>query len=568
MYIDIVPNRNSPPAILLRESIRDGVKIRKRTLANLSALSLEQAYAIRRVLKEEAVHSGEPWFDIIRSRPHGHVAAVLTAMKRLRLDQLLGGRPCREKDLIKAMLVSRILRPNSKLATTRTWGHTTLGESLGVEGATEDELYAALDWLFERQEPIEGRLAKRHLREGGRVLYDLSSSYFEGTTCPLAARGYNRDGKQGKLQVNYGLMTNPQGCPVALSVFAGNISDPQTLLSQVDSLQGRFALDSVILVGDRGMISQRQIDELKQRPGMSWITAVKSGTIRQLLGEGAIQLDLFDERNLFELQHPDFPGERLIACRNPQLARLRTHKRDSLIEATCKELERVRGMVQAGRLKAADKIGVRVGRVINKYKVAKHFQLEIEAGRFEFRIDADKVAAEAALDGLYVIRAEAEHNPDSADDLVRHYKGLSRVEQAFRSLKGVDLQIRPIYHRLENRVRAHLFLCMLAYYVKWHLLEAWRPLLFSDEEQERKAEQNPVAPARRSASAERKAASKQTAEGVPVHSFGTLIDNLATIVRNTCRRIGATTNEPCFILDTRQLPQQENAYNLLLSIGL
>lgn len=466
MYIDIVPNRNSRPAILLRESVREGKRIIKRTLANLSALSLQQAEAIRAVLKGEALASAEGPFEIIRSRPHGAVKAITAAMSRLRFSTLLDRKPSQERDLVLAMIAARVLEPQSKLATSRSWGHSTLGESFGVEGADENALYAALDWLLERQDSIEQRLAKRHLEDGARVLYDLSSSYFEGACCPLAQRGYSRDGKTGTLQVNYGLLTDARGCPVSLSVFAGNTSDPQTVLPQIEKLQEDFALESVILVGDRGMISQKQIATLNEQTGVEWISALKSGAIRKLVDAGCIQMDLFDERNLFEFAHADYPGERLIVCRNPQLAELRTHKRRCLLEATVEALETVKRMVTHGRLKEAEKIGVRVGRVINKYKVAKHFVLEIEAGQFSFRIDEDKVAAEAALDGLYVIRTSLPSAQVSSADTVRHYKSLSAVERAFRSLKSDDLQIRPIHHHSANRVRAHLFLCMLAYYVK------------------------------------------------------------------------------------------------------
>jgi hypothetical protein len=375
MYIDIVPNRKSPPAILLRESIRQGGKILKRTLANLSSLSIEQAEAIRAVLKGKVMAPIDEVFEVLRSRSHGAVQAIGSAMKRLRLATLLDRKGSPERDVVLAMIAARVLDPQSKLATARSWEHSTLGEWFGVQGADEDALYAAMDWLLERQDVIEQRLAKRHLSEGARVLYDLSSSYVEGVCCPLAQRGYSRDGKKGTLQINYGLLTDARGCPVSISVFEGNTSDPATLLPQVDRLQRDFALREVILVGDRGMISQRQVDALRERPGegMQWITALKSGAIRKLLDTGAIQMDLFDERNLFEFTHADFPGERLVVCRNPQLAKLRTHKRRELLAATVEELTAVQRMVANGRLKDKEKIGVRVGRVLNKYKMAKHF---------------------------------------------------------------------------------------------------------------------------------------------------------------------------------------------------
>jgi hypothetical protein len=420
MYIDIVPNRNSPPAILLRESIRQGKKIVKRTLANLSSLTLEQAHAIRRILKNEQLVQPEDHFTILKSRAHGHVEAVLLTIRKLGLDKLIASRRCQERDLVIAMIASRILGPESKLALSRSWENTTLGELLEVEGTDEDTLYAAMDWLYERQQQIEKKLAQRHLQAGGRVLYDLSSSYFEGTKCPLAARGYNRDQKKGKLQVNYGLLTDERGCPVSITAFPGNTSDPETLLPQVERLRGTFNLQSVVLVGDRGMISQKQIDSLQGQAGVEWITALKSGGIRKLKEAEAIQLSLFDERNLFELTYPDYPGEKLVVCRNPDLAYRRQHKREALLQATSEALGKIQGMVARGRLKTADKIGVRVGRVINQYKMAKHFKLAIEDNHFHFEIDAETVSEEAALDGIYVIRTSL-IDELSAQDAVRHY---------------------------------------------------------------------------------------------------------------------------------------------------
>jgi transposase len=565
MYIDIVPNRKSPPAILLRESTRQGKKIVKRTIANLSSLSIAQAESIRRILKGEKLVKPEEHFDILRSPAHGHVDAVLVTIRRLGLDKMIGSRRSKERDLVVAMIASRILCPQSKLALTRDWGNTTLGEMLGVEEADDEALYAAMDWLYEHQDAIEKRLAARHLQEGGRVLYDLSSSYFEGEKCPLAARGYSRDQKKGKLQVNYGLLTDDRGCPVSISAFSGNTTDPKTLMPQVERLQGAFNLKSVVLVGDRGMISQKQVDELKGQSGVEWITALKTGAIRKLMDAQAIQLTLFDERNLFELIHPDFPGEKLVACRNPELAHRRKHKRNDLLRATSEELEKVQGMIERGYLKDAEKIGVRIGKVINRYKMAKHFKLEIAERQFSFGIDTEKVNAEAALDGIYVIRTSLGEKL-SAADAVRHYKALSQVERAFRSIKTMDLEIRPIRHYQEQRVRTHLFLCMLAYYVKWHMMEAWRPLLFADEEQQAKQTRDPVAPAKRSAAAEEKAKSKQLPDGSPAHSFQTLLRNLASIVRSTCRSKDTDAGTPTFIIDTQQTPNQKKAFQLLKEI--
>lgn len=568
MYIDIVPNRNSPPAILLRKSVREGKRIVKQTIANLSELSLEQAEAIRAVLKGKQLAAAEELFEIIRSRTHGAVQAIRAAMMRLRLASLLGRERCRERDLVLAMIAARVLDPQSKLATARSWHHSTLGELFEAGDADEDELYAALDWLLARQDVIEQRLAKRHLVDGARVLYDLSSSYFEGRCCPLAKRGHSRDGKKGKLQVNYGLLTDARGCPVAISVFPGNSGDPTTLLEQVDALQGRFALTSVIIVGDRGMISQKQIDALREREGVQWIAALKTGGIRKLVDAGGIQMGLFDERNLYECTHEEFPGERLIVCRNPELAEHCAAKRQALLEATVRKLETVQRMVANGRLKDPEKIGVRAGRVINKYKVAKHFVLEIEAQRFAFHIDDAQVAEEAALDGLYVIRTPLPATQLSSDDAVRYYKDLGQVESAFRTLKSDHLKVRPIHHRTEERVRAHLLLCMLAYYVTWHMREAWRPLLFADTERERRAERDPVAPATRSDAALEKLATKTLPNGSPAHSFRTLLNELGTIVRNTCRRRHADASEATFDIDTTPNAKQRDALALINAIRL
>ena len=487
-------------------------------------------------------------------------------MQRLGFAVLLASRPSPERALVMALVAARVLAPESKLATTRWWHTTTLPADLGVADADEDACYAAMDWLLARQARIEQKLAARHLQSGGLVLYDLTSSYFEGTTCPLAAFGHDRDGKAGKLQVNYGLLSDARGCPVAVSVFPGNTGDPTTLLPEVERVRAEFRIEQLVLVGDRGMISQTQITALQPLPGVDWITALKSGAIRDLVSGGHLQLGLFDERNLFELAAPDFPGERLVACRNPELAHLRAHKREALLAATTKELERVRGMVARGRLKGQDAIGVRVGKVVNKYKVAKHFRLDIQAASFAFQVDPASVAAEAALDGLYVLRTSVPAARLDAAETVRSYKRLSQVERAFRALKTVDLKVRPIYHRLEDRVRAHIFLCLLAYYVEWHLLEAWRPLLFADEAQDAKTTRDPVAPATRSEAALRKVHTKLLDDGTMVHSFRTLLTELSGIVRNVCRRHGAEADEPTFTILTTPNAKQQRAYDLLETI--
>lgn len=568
MHIDIVPNRNSPPAVLLRESFREGKKVRKRTLANLSSLSAEQVDAIRRALKGERLLPVCELFETTHSFHHGHVQAVRTAMRRLGFESLLASRPCRERDLILAMVTAQILEPDSKLATTRWWHTTTLPATLGVADADEDDFYEALDWLGTRQEHIEKKLAARHLRNDGLVLYDLTSSYFEGKTCPLAALGHNRDGKKGKLQVNYGLLTDGRGCPVAVSVFDGNTADPKTLLPQVEKLRETFGIDRMVLAGDRGMIAQKQIDVLKHLQGVDWITALKTGAIRDLVLGGHVQLGLFDERNLFELTHPDFPGERLVACRNPALGKLRAHKRQSLLDATVKELDKVRAMVVRGTLKGEGAIGVRVGKVINKYKVSKHVRVELVDNAFSFSLDNESIAQEAALDGIYVIRTSVPKNRISPEDAVRSYKLLSQVERAFRSLKTIDLEVRPIRHHLETRVKAHIFLCVLAQYVVHHMIEAWRPLLFCDEDQAAKKIRDPVAPATRSPEAMEKLTSKVLDDGTAVHSFQTLLKQLSTIVRNVCRPPGASSDANTFEVTTTPTAEQQRAYDLLEAIAV
>jgi len=566
MHIHVVPNRGSTPTVLLRESFREGTKVRKRTLANLSSLSPAQVDAIRAVLNGEPLAPVQKVFEVVGSLHHGHVLAVLTAMQRLGFESLVASRPSPERSLAVAMVAARILEPRSKLATTRWWHDTTLPEMLGVADATEKDLYEAMDWLLERQPHIERKLAGRHLTRGGLVLYDLSSSYFEGTKCPLAALGYNRDGKRGKLQVNYGLLTDRRGCPVAVSVFKGNTNDPKTLLPQVHKVRQDFGIEEMVLVGDRGMISQKQIDELSSMKGVEWITALRTEAIRGLVESKVIQMGLFDERGLFELTHPDFPGERLVACRNPELAKARSYKRQALLRATLEDCQRIQGMVARGTLRGEANIGVRVGKVVNKYKVAKHLRLDIRDDTFAASIDEESVAAEAALDGIYVLRTRLPADRLSADDTVRTYKLLSNVERAFRSFKTVDLDVRPIHHRLENRVRAHIFLCMLAEYVRWHMQEAWRPLLFCDEDQEAKATRHPVAPARRSAEASRKTSEKTLEDGTTVHSFRTLLNHLRTVVRNRCRRPDSAT--ATIDVDTTPGPEHRRAFELLESIAL
>jgi transposase len=566
MHIDGVPNRTSRPTYLLRESYREGKKVRKRTLANLSALSDEQIEAIRAVLSGQSVRPVEELWQTTRSRSHGAVQAVRVAMQRLGFESLLASRCSAERDAVCAMVAARIVCPHTKLATTRWWHTTTLAEEYGVVEADETDLYAAMDWLLERQGAIEKKLAARHLSEGALALYDLSSSYFEGRCCPLAKIGYSRDRKRHTPQVNYGLMTTRGGCPVAISVYEGNTADASTLMPQVKQLREQFGLERLVLVGDRGMISHKAIESLRSLDGLAWITALKSGQIRALVQGGTLQLGLFDERNLFEFSHPDFPHERLVACRNEALGRLRAHKREALLAATEKELEKVRARIENGSLAGRDKIGVRVGKVVNKYKVGKHFALTIEEHGFEFERLKTQIAAEAALDGLYVIRTSVAKKQMTSAEAVRSYKALAEVERAFRSMKTIDLHIRPIHHHLEGRVRAHIFLCMLAYYVEWHMREAWRELQFADEDLERKKHRDPVAPAKRSAAALEKVATRTLQDGSPVHSFRTLLAELSTIVRNTCEaRLGQRSGST-FHMTTTPNPAQDRALRLLQQI--
>jgi transposase len=566
MHIDVVPNRGSAPAILLRESYREGKKVRKRTLANLSSLPRHQVDALRRLLKGVPLVAAGDLFEITRSWHHGAVQAVLTAMKGLGFGEVIASRPCRERQLVMGMVAARVLDAQSKLATTRSWGTTTLPDELGIADATEDELYDAMDWLLERQDRIEQRLAVRHLDEDSLVLYDLSSTYFEGKTCPLATLGYNRDGKAGKLQVNFGLVTNREGCPVGVSVHSGNTGDPKTLLPQLRRIREVFGVHRLVMVGDRGMISQKQIDVLIEDGSVDWISALRSVSIAKLRQSGALQMGLFDKRNLFELSHPDYPHERLIACRNEALAKLRNHKRNELIEATRKELDRIKQRVERGRLKGRGSIGIAAGRVINRYKVAKHFHLHIEDDRMRYELRQSRVAAEAALDGVYIIRTSVPKEKMSADDAVRNYKRLTGIERAFRGMKTMDIKVRPVHHRLGDRVRSHIFLCMLAYYVEWHLVNAWRSLLFADEDLETKDRRDPVAPARRSDAAEGKAASHTLADGSPAHSLRTLLKDLASIVRNRCHRKGAAATEATFEMTTVPSEKQRRALELAETI--
>jgi transposase len=566
MHIHVVPNRGSPPTVLLRESYREGSKVGKRTLANLSSLSAAQIEAIRAALRGEALQPVAQGLEIIASHPHGHVQAVDAAMQRLGLASVIASKAGRERDRVLAMVASRIVAPHTKLATTRWWHTTTLAEDFGVADADEDDLYAAMDWLLARQDTIQKKLAARHLSAGSLVLYDLTSSYFEGTTCPLAKLGYSRDGRKGTLQVNYGLLTDVRGRPVAVSVYEGNVGDSLTLMPEVARLRQSFGVEQLVMVGDRGMISQKSIEQMRQIDGIGWISALKNASIRALVEQGQLQLGLFDERNLLEISSPEYPGERLVACRNPQLAKLRMHKREDLLASTELNLDRIKARVDAGKLAGADQIGLRVGKVVNQYKVGKHFELDIGESSFTFARKRDSIAAEAALDGIYIIRTSVSAAQMDAPDCVRNYKALANVERAFRSLKTIDLKVRPIHHRTADRVRAHILLCMLAYYVEWHMREAWRELMFADPDQQAKATRDPVAPAKRSKAALAKVARHTLEDGTPAHSFASLLEELATIVRNTCRTPHAGSDAPTFEILTTPNAKQQRALELLQQI--
>jgi len=570
MYIAVVPNRNSPPAVLLREGWREGNKTRQRTLANLSDWPQQKIATLRRLLRDEPMISLHDRFTTQKSLPHGHVEAVLAIIRKLELESLISSQPCRERDLVVAMIVQRLIAPVSKLATTRQWHSTTLAEELGVAEATEDDLYAAMDWLGERQERIEKKLAARHLHEDGLVLYDVSSSFYEGRTCPLAKFGHNRDDKQGLPIIVYGVMTNGEGCPVAVSVYAGNTGDPTTVAEQIDKLREKFGLERVVMVGDRGMLTQPQIDKLKLHAGLGWITALKSTAIRQLVEQGALQLSLLDDKNLAEISAPEYPGERLMVCHNPILEEQRQRKRKALLEATEKSLQKIVQEVVRRKKKplSAAAIGMKVGKVLGRYKMAKHFECRIDEGSFAWSRRAEAITQEENLDGIYVLRTSEPAARLSAEDTVRSYKSLAEVERAFRCLKGIDLLVRPIRHRTEERVPAHIFLCVLAYYVEWHLRRAWAPLLFEDEERwQQRQHRDPVRSAQPSASAQQKKQSHETAEGLPVHSFRTLIAELASRARVTFALKPQNAEEEKTNLTFQQVPQpttvQARAYELI-----
>jgi transposase len=568
MYIDIVPNRSSPPAVLLRESWREGTRTHKRTVANLSALPMAQVELIRRVLKGEELVPADDAFEIVRARPHGHVAAVVGTLQRLGIPELLSTRKHPKRQWVLAMIAARILEPCSKLATAQKLDpdafSNSLGEVLGVEGAEADDLYEALDWLHQGQARIEKKLAARHLREGERVLWDVTPVPFESHACELAAWGRPKKGGRSQRQVLFGLLATPQGVPVAVEVFPGNTGDPDTVGAALDRLQERFGLGRVTLVGDRGMITDARIDQELRPRGVDWITALRAPTIKKLMKEGPLQLSLFDERDLAEIRSTDFPGERLVACRNPLLAEDRARKREELLQATEAKLAKVQARTRRPRqpLRGEDAIGVEVGKVLGASRVAKHFRYRIAEDSFTFERKASSIEAEAALDGIYVIRTNVPEAELGAEEVVRAYKDLSEVEQAFRVMKGFALEVGPIRHRLEERVRAHVFLCMLARYVRWHMEQALAPLLLTDHDPQgaQACRSSIVAPARRSRAGERKVRRQRTDEGDPARSFETLMADLKTLTKNETRVEGT---EVTFDKYARPTPLQEQAFRLL-----
>jgi transposase len=539
--------------------------VRKRTLANLTCLPPEAIEAIKQTLRGSKLVPCDQAFAIERSIPHGHVKAILGTIRKIGLDTIIASRRSRQRDLVVAMIAERLLHGCSKLASTRLWHTTTLAEELSVQDADVDELYEAMDWLLDRQERIEKKLAGRHLGEGAQVFYDVSSSYYEGHTCPLARHGHNRDGKKGRPIIVYGALTDGDGCPVAIEVYPGNTGDPSTVGDQVNKLRERFGISRVVLVGDRGMLTQTQIEKLKAYPQLGWISALRSGSIRKLVENKELQFSLFDKRDLAEIRSDEFPGERLVACFNPLLADERARKRKELLAATEEKLQRIASEV-ARRTKTPllkDEIALKVGKVINRHKVGKHFILHIQDGAFRWERDEASIKQEAALDGVYVIRTSEPKKRLSAQDTVRSYKNLAHVEQVFRCFKGIDIRVRPIHHSRDPRVRAHLFLCLLAYYVEWHMRRALGSVLFDDEElaTSRKT-RDPVAKAQPSLSVQRKKAERTTADGLGVHSFHTLLEELGTLCRNRCR-IQTDPSDSTFTQDTQPTQMHARVFRLL-----
>jgi transposase len=572
MYIEVVPNRGSRPATLLREGWREDGKVRKRTIANLSDWPEAKVRALAAVLKGKfTTRAGVPTgFEIVRSLPHGHIAAAVGTLTKLKLDRILSRERCRERDLCVAMILSRLIAPSSKLALARALdGRTaenTLGESLGLEDVDEDDCYAAMDWILERQDSIERALAKRHLADSSLILYDVTSTYFEGRCCPLAKLGHSRDGKRDRPQIVVGLLTDSEGRPIAVEVFEGNTGDPKTLGAQIKKLRERFSIKRIVIAGDRGMITDARIrKELRDVDGLDWITCLRAPAILKLVERGSLQLSLFDKRDLVEITDAAFAGERLVVCKNPLLAEERSRKREDLLRATERELERIGKAVSRLRrpLRGQGQINFRAGKVMGRFKMAKHFKLTIEDDSFRWERDEASIKAEAALDGIYVLRTTVTADTLAADGVVSSYKQLAHVERAFRSLKTGELFIRPIHHYKAERVRAHVLLCMLSYYVEWHMRHALAPILFDDDDRSAAAARRAsiVAAARRSKKAETKALTKETDDGLPVHSFKTLMRDLATITKNRIQP--AAPDAPSFDIVARPTKLQTRALALL-----
>lgn len=547
---------------LLRRTYRDGGSVRHETVGNISHLPGEVIDVVRRALKGEAFVGASERMQVVATAPHGHVAAVAAMARKLEVPKLLGPK-CKERDLTLALVIARVCRPGSKLATTRWWQDTTMATDLGISDATTDDVYAAMDWVHDRHAVIESALARRHLKAGDLALYDLSSSHYEGRCCPLATLGFPRDRKRGIPQINYGLLTDRDGRPISIEVFSGNTADPTALMAAADKLKSRFSLERVVMVGDRGMITQARVDALKELGGISWITALRAPQIQALADAGAIQMSLFDDANFAEISHPDYPGERLVCCRNPLVAGERKRKRAELLAATERELTKIADATIRARqrLGGKDNIGVRVGKVINKHKVGKHFELDIQDDSFAFSRRQERIDREAALDGVYVVRTSVAAGDLGAPEVVESYKRLCYVEQDFRSLKTVDLELRPIRHRLTERVEAHALICMLAQYIVWHLRKAWAPLTFTDEAPPPRPD--PVAAAKRSPSATQKASRRRTSDGEPAHSFSTLLDHLAAIARADVRVIDADDRALFQQLPEELSPVQRKAFELI-----
>ncbi len=568
MFVDTVPNRGSPPAILLRESWREGRRTHKRTLANLSQWPAQKVEQLRRVLRDEPLVAPDALFTVERSVPHGHIEAVLQVIRRLKLDTIIASKRSRERDLVLALLIERLIHPSSKLAATRLWNTTTLGETLNVQHTDVDEVYAALDWLLARQPAIQQKLAARHLHEDGVALYDVSSSYYEGHTCSLARYGHDRDGHTGRPIIVYGVLTDSDGRPVTVDVYPGNTGDPTTVPDQVVHLQTQFELTRVVLVGDRGMLTEAQLRHLRAHPGLGWISSLRSPAIRELIDRGTLQRSLFDEHHLAEITSPEYPGERLIACFNPVLADERQRKREDLLASTERTLRRLTTAAARRTKKPFDDatLGMKVGRVINHYKVAKHFTVRIGQGQLQWQRNEQAIQQEGQLDGIYVIRTSEGADRLTTADAVRQYKSLAHVERAFRCLKGIDVRVRPIFHHTNDHVRAHIFLCMLAYYVEWHLRRVWAPLLFEDETlASDRQTRDPVLPAQPSAAVLEKKVKRQTPDGLPVHSFDTMLETLAGRCEVTCR-LRADPAAPPIRQWTAPTPLQARALALLSGV--